>query len=1397
MVAPDGSERDVAVEAHPDATIQELVAAFAPSRARDSSQLYLLRTGAWLEPTTNLETAGLLHGDRVFIGEPNELPPRISSLGADEERSLALVVVGGTNIGLRAELRPGTVRVGRGRECEVQIDDPALSRTHLVLEVSGRTVSVRDAGSTNGTFLDGVRLEDGHRWAPGEVIEAGGSLLALASEMNGRPATVQASSAGRLLFNRPPRVAEPEPRLAFDVPAAPDTGGRPRLPLASAAVPLLIALVLWRMFPDNPSLLVIMALSPVMVVISYLEERRRGGRAGRKGEEAWRTQVASLIEEVTAARESYAQRLRAETPDSAELLRRARTRSAELWERRARDQEFLTIRCGWGDRPWPLELRRSGESASALHREVDDLLGPLEVLPSVPLTVDARSAGVMGLAGDLPSVEAMARWMLLQLVTLHSPEEVSVIAVVHADSADAWQWMSWVPHADRTTVTAGVSVIEELVSLIERRRAAKSPASMTDPDIGPVIVVLIDHRTRPPRAQTTRLLREGPAVGVHAIWMGTMREDLPGETGAIVELTGTDDVVITIAESGDQLRGAREGVSVEACREAALALAPLVDAAPRERSKELPRRVSLFTLLGLEEADPSTVARLWDRETAGLSIPIGVGSDGPVSLDLDRDGPHALVAGTTGSGKSELLQTLVASLTWHLSPERVNLLLIDYKGGAAFKDCAELPHAVGLVTDLDAQLSHRALVSLDAELKRRERVLRDAGARDVTEIEQRGGERIPRLILIIDEFAALVKELPAFVDGMIDLAQRGRSLGIHLVLATQRPAGVINDAIRANTNLRIALRVADEPDSSDVVGTTEAAHIPRTIPGRALLRRGHGEVEHLQSAFSGAPIGGGGRVVVRDLAFDAALDARQQATMDTQLQAVVAAIRATASERGIPQARSPWLPPLPALLHLEDVSSRGNAGGAAFGLVDRPQHQQQEVARFDPSDAGGLLVYGAAGAGKTTLLRTVAGSLGRTSSPAELHMYGLDFGDGGLRPLRALPHCGDVVPGEEHDRVERFMAMLRDEIDRRKRSGSQATSAMWLVMLDGYEGFSAAFERVNMGELVDVLPRLVADGRGVGVHFAVTAERRPAIPSALAAMFATRVVLRMADEDEFLALGLDRRAVMGIALPPGRGFLGGHPLQVATLGPEGTRDAQAAALEQIASVTGPVSAERGPRPVGLLPTDVDLDSLRAAENPLTGAFGVTETDLSEVTVDVTSGHFLIAGPYRSGRSTALLTLARSLRASPADGEFWFLAPPASAIATDAVWDRTALGTSECEEALASLAGRTSRRPALLFVDDADEFTEGPCSYALEPVVKQRDGNTRVIAAAESLALHRSFGGWLSEIRKHKRGLLLDPDLDLDGDLLGTKLPRRQKRAFPPGRGYLVDRGRLELVQTAR
>ncbi|NEC92777.1 FtsK/SpoIIIE domain-containing protein, partial [Streptomyces sp. SID12501] len=237
------------------------------------------------------------------------------------------------------------------------------------------------------------------------------------------------------------------------------------------------------------------------------------------------------------------------------------------------------------------------------------------------------------------------------------------------------------------------------------------------------------------------------------------------------------------------------------------------------------------------------------RSDATLRAVLGQGVAGELVLDLRRDGPHALVGGTTGSGKSEFLQAWVLATATAHSPDRVTFLFVDYKGGAAFADCVELPHCVGLVTDLTPHLVRRPLTSLRAELRRREHLLQRKKAKDLLSLERTGDpETPPALVIVVDEFAALVSEVPEFVDGVVDVAQRGRSLGLHLVLATQRPAGVIKDNLRANTNLRIALRTADEQDSTDVLGSPVSAHFDPAVPGRGAVRTGPGRIALFQSA---------------------------------------------------------------------------------------------------------------------------------------------------------------------------------------------------------------------------------------------------------------------------------------------------------------------------------------------------------------------------------------------------------------------------------------------------------------------------------------------------------------------------------------------------------------------
>jgi DNA segregation ATPase FtsK/SpoIIIE, S-DNA-T family len=898
------------------------------------------------------------------------------------------------------------------------------------------------------------------------------------------------------------------------------------------------------------------------------------------------------------------------------------------------------------------------------------------------------------------------------------------------------------------------------------------------------------------------------------IWVGSDLRALPGECRTLVDVAeDAARLSVTDTRSGARVEdGTADFVEVRVAQETALALAPIVDTSAAAGTREIPRHVSLLELLDAEQATPELVAERWRGAARNPAAPLGASGDGPFELDLVRDGPHALVGGTTGAGKSELLQTLVASLAASSRPDRLTFLLVDYKGGAAFKECVHLPHTVGFITDLDSHLTRRARLSLNAELKRREGVLRAAGVKDLAEMASRAPDRAPAsLVIVIDEFATLANEVPEFVDAVVDVAQRGRTLGLHLVLATQRPRGAITENIRANTNFRVAMRVASAAESEDVIGAPDAARIPRSLPGRAYALTGHGELTEFQAAYVGGltqPRREGPPVSVSDLAFSGPVAGRTglpgaDGGESSDLKELVRAIGEAAGAVGTVAQPSPWLPPLPEVIALETLAAPTEPGGAAIGLVDEPAAQSQRPLAFRPEQDGSLLVYGTTGSGKTTLLRTLAVALARRLPPAELHVYALDFATRGLEPLRSLPHCAGVVAGEDEELVARTFALLRRTLAERKdavASGSSAATPRILVLLDGYSAFVAAYDRVSGGELVEALPRLVAEGRALGIHFAISADRRGAVRSALAGSIETRIVLRMADDDEYAALGVDARAVRGASVPPGRGFLGADlEVQCALVGDDPARET--AAVAEAGGELADRYAERAPA-LTRLPSEIGRSSLPRPAAPLEAVLGLSDEALAPVTIPLDDGSFLVAGPRRSGRTTALATIAASLRTGSADLPLHLVVPRRSSLPDLAVWTSVASGRDEGEAFLAELAETVIARgagaePIVLVVDDGTELTDGRAATALETIVKRgRDVEVYVVAAVEANTAHRTFGGWLRELRNEEHGLLLIPQVDVDGDLLGVRLGRAATRSFPPGRGFLVRRGAVELVQVA-
>ncbi|WP_322725271.1 FtsK/SpoIIIE domain-containing protein [Streptomyces spongiae] len=892
-------------------------------------------------------------------------------------------------------------------------------------------------------------------------------------------------------------------------------------------------------------------------------------------------------------------------------------------------------------------------------------------------------------------------------------------------------------------------------------------------------------------------------------------------------------------EGQDKILGVRpDFVSPAWCSRVARTLSPLRDISGEATDSALPDASRLLDVIGMEPPTAGAVTARWQTGGQSTLAMVGESYDGPFGIDIRKDGPHGLIAGTTGSGKSELLQTIVAALAVANTPENMTFVLVDYKGGSAFKDCVHLPHTVGMVTDLDAHLVERALESLGAELHRREHMLAQVGAKDIEDYQDLvrrnpGMAPLPRLLLVIDEFASMVRDLPDFVTGLVNIAQRGRSLGIHLLLATQRPSGVVSPEIRANTNLRIALRVTDGGESTDVIDSPEAGNISKNTPGRAYVRTGAASLIPFQSGRVGGRRPGAvdpmavapwtGELDWADLgraALAKPAAAKSEEEEITDLKVLVDAVREANAYLRIPQQHSPWLPALAQTLLPEDLppaQSLGMLPAAAYGVEDLPSSQARRAAAIDFATFGHLLIAGAPRSGRSQVLRTIAGSLARTLSCADVHLYGIDCGNGALNALSKLPHCGAVVGRNQSERAVRLVRRLSAEAGRRQellaqygfadigeqRAGTAEGGRLphIVLLLDRWEGWVSSLGELEHGELTDELLTLMREGASVGIHLVITGDRQ-LLTGRISSLTEDKFGLRLADRTDFSMLGINSRKVPD-EIPPGRAFRNetGTEIQFALLSEDATGQGQNAALVAVgeAAAHRDAAVPRALRPfrVDSLPSRITFNQAWQHVDPATaasrmwGLVGVGGDDLTAFGPDLAQGvpGFVIAGPAKSGRSTVLMNLAATFVGRRA-ARLVIAAPRTSPLrelqghkGVLAVFTGSDIEEDELREAVATAS---VERPIVVLIDDGELLEDCDAEDEFKRLISTgADRGIGIVIAGDEDDVCSGFSGWQVDLKKSKRGLLLSPQDTSSGELIGVRLSRSAVGGpVTPGKGLL-------------
>ncbi len=996
--------------------------------------------------------------------------------------------------------------------------------------------------------------------------------------------------------------------------------------------------------------------------------------------------------------------------------------SDRLWERRPNHHDFGEVRIGVGPQRLSLKLQAPQTKpvedleplcASALRR----FMHAYGTVDDLPMAVYLRTFARILLRGEPDVSRAMVRAMVMQLATFHSADDVRIAVCASGDRLADWDWLKWLPHALHPTEHDGAGPLrlvvdnwQELEGLLGEQefteRTRFDPAAAASPT-EPYIVIVLDGAHLPEQSRPgTAGYRNTTVVDVDGSlpWKatdGTLRLDVAAETIQMVEVDQAGTEKLKLIGRPDQL-------GLAACRRLAHTLAPFRAGVAVESTDVANTDIELTTLLGAGDPRTVTTEQLWTPRSPWdfLRVPIGVTDTGsPVELDIKESaqggmGPHGILIGATGSGKSELLRTLVLSMSLTHSSEVLNFVLVDFKGGATFAGLDTLPHVSAFITNLADELSlvDRMQDSLHGELVRRQEALRAAGYSSVTEYEKarvnsNDLEPFPTLFVVVDEFGELLATKSEFMDLFVMIGRLGRSLGVHLLLASQRLEEGRISSLETHLSYRVGLRMFSAMESRSVLGVNDAYEEPLQA-GSGFLRTDTTTLVKFKGAYVSGPCKTDQPVAVRravavgsvvpyGVGYVAPLTPHQtepvepeivedDPNVETVLQVLVRRLRG----EGVP-ARRIWLPPLDVPPTLDEVlpetvrhPQRGfgvltkhGAGRLAVpvGVVDKPFDQKREPLVADL--AGGKGHVGIAGGpqmGKSSLIRTLVSGLALTHTPAEAQFYILDFGGGGLAGLADLPHVGSIAGRLEKERVQRTVAELGNlltdrekrfaelRIDsmatyRKMRASGQITDDPFgdvFLVVDGWFTLHQEYE-----DLESTIQEIASRGLSYGIHLIVAATRWSEIRPWLRDLLGTRFELCLGDSIES---EMDFRAAKGVPQIPGRGLTKDkYHCQMAVSRVDGQPEGDPAEGTQhlVARIKEAWTGQTAP-PVRMLPTTLSVSELPAAAREgmdLKVAFGVDDTRLEPVWHDFgVDPHLLIFGDVESGKSNLLRIVARGI-----------------------------------------------------------------------------------------------------------------------------------------------------------
>lgn len=1248
----------------------------------------------------------------------------------DYEKRIAVYIAESTRETISVQMPPDCeIHVGKsdktspdGSRNEIVLDFPFVSRNHFkIVRENGETIVI-DNNSTNGLFLNGKKITSA-RVKSGDVIsiftirlivdgdglriENAGDHLKLyriKDSKKRKEAPLRTVSRRDIQFTRAPRLVPNVENETISLERPPQIGGQPQInwlnvlvtPFISVALMVVLVLVM-----GISAVMLIMSgvmsvASAIVAVINYRNQKKQHGETDEKINEKYHAYLSSVAQRIEIAHNYQLQSMVAANPAPTECAIIAENREHQLWERRPSDSDFLVARLGTGTVAASVTASFQQQQViieeNALETEAYTLAQNSKSIAGAPILCSLIAGKQNGVIGNREDELLLVRNIITELTTLHAYDELKIVAIVSEQEKEKWSWLRWLPHCmDNqrekhyifTSMDEAEGALGEVEETLSRRKAELTDYHRSDSTAAiPHYLFIIAEFPWIEKCPIRKYIFSDSEIGCSSLFIYNKLNSLPKECSQIIEVDNGKGVFYNRTSISNKVQFQIDQFELKAAEEFARSMAPIFTET-EQAAASMPTNVSFLEGYCVNTPEQLDIAGRWKRAKPyqSLSVPIAATAGGGIfEFDIHerQHGVNGIVAGMPGSGKTEMVQSWLLSLAVNFSPQDVSFVLIDFKGTGMIAPFRNLPHLAGSISNLDTNID-RNLTAIQSEVHRREAIIDKYSSKSIKNVNDLNKsfaqgvvpEKLPILLIVIDEFAEFKKNFPDFGAEIDSLTSKGRALGIFVILMTQKPAGVVSSKSEDNIKFRWCLRVANYSASREMLGKPDAAKI--RSPGRAFIKVGEDDVyEEVQSFWSGAPYDP--TKVNQDASFipisrvelngkripcEHVEKNRCEANHEAEIDVVVKAIVDYCKTHGVLEAEKVWTDRLPERLTLTNLMSVRFDGKwwpdtkktvPVIGLIDEPANQRQYPLEMDFVQRGHTVIYGAPVTGKTTLLQTLVMSIAMTRKPDEVSIYIMDFGGWNMNVLRDLPHVGGIANDNEPERLKKLVLLLSDTLQERKEKFSRAAVGNISAYRNSTgEKIPDVFLIVdNFGAMIKMYQdldtffiKLTSTGANYGIYLVTTATATNAVPMKISQNIKNVLALQMIDKSDYTytvgKVSSELPTIMG------RGYAKGNPpLEFQTALPAPGADDKDVS-ENIRKITAIMqNAWDGELPdiIPEMPEKIPYGSIKT--NGI--ALGLSADKVQPVVYDYTKQHYLlISGIDQSGKSNLLQVVAKQMK----------------------------------------------------------------------------------------------------------------------------------------------------------